>query len=101
MNTQITVKHLLIVQALTLLLVVVLAIGAGFATASLMDTPGPRGAQGAQGVGGTNGERGPRGKRGKRGRVGKTGLAGANGVNGATIVEQACSNDINVPLPYC
>ncbi len=82
---------------------VVLSIGASAGVAAVMDTPGPQGVAG-QSIQGEKGDRGTRGLRGHRGRSGKTGAAGVNGANGTdgeTIVEQACSNDVDVPLPYC
>lgn len=84
---------------------VAVALAGSFAIATVAAPVGPQGAQGiqgAQGPQGEHGERGRRGKSGKRGRVGKSGANGANGVNGATVIrDRACSNDIDVPLPYC
>ena len=95
-------RNLVIAAILVALFASSAGVISGVVAAQAFDTPGPRGAQGAQGVAGVDGERGPRGYRGKRGRAGKNGANGANGVNGATVVrEEACSNDLDVPLPYC
>ncbi len=97
-------RDLVIAAILVAVLAISAGIGSGIVAAQAFDTPGPQGpqgAQGAQGAVGETGERGPRGYRGKRGRAGKRGANGANGANGATIVREACSNDIHVPLPYC
>ena len=97
-------RNLVIAAILVALFASSAGVMSGVVAAQAFDTPGPRGAQGsqgAQGVAGVDGERGPRGYRGKRGRAGKNGSNGANGVNGANIVREACSNDLDVPLPYC
>jgi hypothetical protein len=76
----------------TLALSLTLSVGA----ANYLGTAGPRGATGAQGAQGIRGERG---QQGKRGRSGKSGVDGANGAS--VVREEACSNDLYVPLPYC
>jgi hypothetical protein len=79
-----------------------LAVGGSYAVATVAAPDGPAGARGATGAQGPTGERGPRGRHGKTGLNGASGANGANGSDGATIVEhRACSNDVDVPLPYC
>jgi hypothetical protein len=88
---------------LTALLVTAVLFASVGAAMVLTDT-GPRGPQGAQGQ---QGPVGPQGDRGVRGRIGKTGPAGLNGAAGAVGTPgrpgatKACSNDLDVPLPYC
>jgi hypothetical protein len=51
---------------------------------------------------GDRGATGVEGPQGDRGRRGKRGPSGYNGADGATVLrEEACSNDLDVPLPYC
>lgn len=81
-----------------LLVSAVLFAAAATAAVLMIDDPGPPGPHGVQGA------QGPVGPQGHRGRAGKNGLNGANGANGAPGqpgATRACSNDINVPLPYC
>jgi len=68
----------------------------------LIDDPGRTGAAGIAGAQGPQGIKGDKGARGERGSSGKAGRAGANGVNGADGANgRACSNDPDVPLPFC
>jgi hypothetical protein len=98
----VTAKTLLTAVALTILLAVGAGVASGVVAARTFDTPGARGPVGLAGIDGQDGERGPRGPRGKRGAAGAAGAAGVNGADGATIVrEEACSNDLDVPLPFC
>jgi hypothetical protein len=91
LNRPVTYGGLLV----ALLATVVLFAGVAAAAVLAIDDPGPRGHQGVQGV------QGPQGVQGKRGKPGKNGLNGANGAPGAPGATRACSNDLDVPLPYC
>jgi hypothetical protein len=109
----VTLGTLFKAMAATVALCVLLAATAGYVAANALDTPGPRGVQGQTGAMGPQGPQGEHGKRGKAGTDGANGVNGANGldgvdgangldgVDGANTVESACSNDEDVPLPYC
>jgi hypothetical protein len=85
------------VVALVATVIISIALSATVTTTVLHGSlRGPAGARGEMGP------VGPQGEKGDRGRTGKSGANGANGVDGATVVhDRACSNDIDVPLPYC
>jgi hypothetical protein len=93
--------------ALLVALLMTAVLFAGIATAMVLTDTGPRGREGPQGQSGlvgSKGERGARGRTGKKGAAGFNGAAGAAGTPGAQGRpgdKVACSNDANVPLPYC
>jgi hypothetical protein len=89
--------------ALLVSLLVSAVLFGGLATLAVLaiNDPGPQGQQGVAGVQGVQGDKGKRGTRGKTGKSGKNGVNGANGSNGAPGATRACSNDVDVPLPYC
>jgi hypothetical protein len=99
---------------ISLLLAAVLFAGLATGAVLTIDDPGPpgeRGAVGAQGDRGQPGKRGKSGLNGVNGAPGAPGAAGARGSRGSAGArgsagedgarEEACSNDVEVPLPYC
>lgn len=101
LNRPVTWGRLLIALFVTVVLF------ASIAAAMVLTDTGPRGPQGQQGE---QGLAGPKGAPGVRGRTGKTGAAGLNGAAGTPGTpgrpgrageRVACSNDVDVPLPYC
>jgi hypothetical protein len=94
------IKRPVTLGALLVSLLVSAVIFASLAAVAVIaiDDPGPQGQQGVAGIQGVQGEKGNKGTRGKSGKTGKSGTNGANGAPGAT---RACSNDLDVPLPYC
>lgn len=83
------------------LAVVLLSAATMFAISAIAPSVLPDGPQGKVGATGPQGETGPRGRRGRQGRTGRSGAAGAPGAPGAPGATRACSNDPDVPLPYC
>jgi hypothetical protein len=107
LNRPVTLGRLLIALLMTAL------VFASIAAAMVLTDTGPRGPEGTQGQGGQQGLVGPTGERGVRGRTGKSGAAGLNGAAGTAGTPGtagargrpggtvACSNDPDVPLPFC
>jgi hypothetical protein len=80
---------------LSLLVSAVVFGGLGTAAVMTINDPGPRGPQGVAGP------QGVQGVKGEHGKHGKNGINGANGAPGAPGETRACSNDLDVPLPFC
>jgi hypothetical protein len=96
-------KRPVTLAALLLSLLISALLFAGLAAVAVLaiNDPGPQGRQGVAGIQGVQGVKGKTGTRGKPGKTGKSGINGANGANGAPGATRACSNDYDVPLPFC
>jgi hypothetical protein len=97
------IKRPVTLGVLLLSLLISALLFAGLATVAVLaiDDPGTQGKQGVAGVQGVQGVKGKRGPRGKPGKTGRSGANGVNGANGAPGATRACSNDFDVPLPFC
>lgn len=91
----------LVALLVSLLISALLFAGVAAVAVLAINDPGPQGRQGVAGIQGVQGVKGKTGTRGKPGKTGKSGINGANGANGAPGATRACSNDDDVPLPYC
>jgi hypothetical protein len=91
----ITMRKVVLTVVIAAVATVLVSIALSAVVANSFLGPGPTGPQGEQGL---VGAAGPRGHQGPAGPAGAAGSNGSNGTDGATV---ACSNDINVPLPYC
>jgi Collagen triple helix repeat (20 copies) len=88
----VTRRQLILAVVISTIAAVMVSVAISAAVANSLLGPGPQGEPGPMGPAG------PRGAQGAKGETGATGATGAAGAPGEMV---PCSNDIDVPLPYC